>query len=165
MFSHKADKGAQFPAVHCRRATYLGGLAAHPKRRQGTLLFSSEGIGIDRACVPLADVVGVEVADQQARMSGGTVGGWGSMRSVASCGVSVRTSAGETAVFAVQDSALNLKTVLGRYMSATGLSFTDEAAPTASAADEFAKLAALHRQGILTTDEFSAAKARLLAGR
>ena len=163
MFNRKTDKGEPFPAVHCRRATYLGGLAAHPKRHQGTLLFSSEAIGIDRACVPLADVVGIEIADQQARMSGGTVGGWGSMRSVASCGVSVHTSTGETAVFAVQDSALNLKTVLGRYMSATGLSFTDEAAPAASAADELAKLAALRGQGALTDDEFAAAKARLLA--
>ena len=38
-----------------------------------------------------------------------------------------------------------------------------EAAPVASTADEIAKLAQLHASGVLTDDEFSAAKARLLA--
>ena len=163
-------------------ATYLGGVIDQPKKRSGNLMFTVDGIilergpGLSKVSIPMSDVCGVDVGGEQVGKSrvGAVLAfgvlGLGAKSSVARGELTVYLKSGGEAYFHVdKKSEMEIKGALSPLLGGLGIPFGNEAAAPVvaapsgvSTADELAKLAQLRDQGVLTEEEFAAHKAKLL---
>jgi Short C-terminal domain/Protein of unknown function (DUF2510) len=170
--------------VMFNHATYLGGLPQARLKKTGALYFTPDvtGIGtlkpraltIPTRLIASVEVVGGEVAKRKvaAVAAFGVLGGLAAKGAKNQTVVIVRLTDGAEAYFELDRIApQEVRAKLAPWLGQNGIPWRDDepaaapaAAPIASIADELQKLAALRDSGVLTPDEFAAAKARLLAG-
>ena len=158
-------------------ATYLGGLSVGPRRSAGNLTFDDTvtiGTAWQKVEIPVADIVSVATGSEMVgkRRTGAVLAfgvlGLAGKGTKTEGSIAISLSSGEEAYFTVPKyTDVKIKAALAGWMGKHAIAWTDElddapvASPT-SKADELEKLALLHGDGILTDEEFAAAKADLL---
>ena len=159
-------------------AAYLGGLADGPRRSAGNLTFDEAvtmGTAWQKVEIPVAEIASVATGSELvgkrrtgAVLAFGVLGLAGrGTKTEGSIAISLRSGA-EAYFMVPKFTDVKIKAALAGWMAKHGISWTGEledelpgAGPT-SKADEIERLARLHADGILTEEEFSAAKADLL---
>lgn len=165
------------------KATYLGGLSRWDHPEWGRLTIDEEAIRLDSAhggpplVIGTAAIASIEITSEQAaKASVGAVLVFGVLGGLAARGsrdrgtLLVHLNNEETAYFALQGwSEAQLRANLAMWIRATGVRvgppLSQQVALTravVSLADEIKKLSDLRDAGILTDEEFTAQKAKLL---
>jgi hypothetical protein len=161
---------------------YLGGSSKFSEGWHGYLFFTTKAIGLGKGSrsgpretvIPMETVASIEVTGRQvARSKVGPVlifglYGLAAKGSMDETTVAVRTKDGETIYFAINNQRPEMvRTLISPVLKLVNVPFHDEVPPAATPplqdmADELRKLAALRDEGLLTDDEFTAQKAKLL---
>ena len=158
-------------------ATYLGGLSEGPRRSAGNLTFDDTvtiGTAWQKVEIPVAEIVSVATGSEMVgkRRTGAVLAfgvlGLAGKGTKTEGSIAISLSSGEEAYFTVPKfTDVKIKAALAGWMGKHAIAWTDElddapVAGPASKADELEKLARLHGDGILTDEEFAAAKADIL---
>jgi Short C-terminal domain len=159
------------------KALFMGGLPGYPGGASGSLWLSKTAIGLgERVLIPLEDVASIEIADGTvskskvgATLAFGVLGATGSRGTKTEVSVVAHLKSGATGYFLIPDSKegrLSVRAKAGPILHQLGIPFTDqlpvpETAPI-DIADQLRKLKELRDEGVLSTEEFEKAKAKLL---
>lgn len=159
-------------------ATYLGGLSEGPRRSAGNLTFDDVvtiGTAWQKVEIPVAAIASVATGSEMVgkRRTGAVLAfgvlGLAGRGTKTEGSIAISLTTGEEAYFMVPKlTDVKIKAALAGWMGKHAIAWTDELEAVASGpgpaskADELEKLARLHADGILTDEEFSAAKAEVL---
>lgn len=177
-------KTAKAKKVVLPHASYQGGLSTNPKAKTGNLCADMTAIGIGMRSPSKPSILWTEVAGvsfdsdtmKRSRKGAAMMIGVGALlmsnrKDVAQMIVVLHD--GTAGLFEVEKmSGMKLRGKLSPVLNAVGVQCLDDATPVQAAysappgtsiGDELAKVAELHESGVLSDDEFSAAKAAILS--